>query len=148
MLHQVLTVFIIVPPTIELVHIAPCFWRWWINIAWVRYITGRPAPEVPGPEEIGTLDTEFDDEKKEIIDDESSFTDELPLLGKTEKIDHSYGTAEHGQSQLSHPYSSTFIRIFSPYDLLLPPPFPPFANRNPLSHRPAILTDTLLDGRS
>lgn len=91
-----------VPPMIELIHLTPGFWRWLINIKWVRYITGRPAPEIPGPEEMGTPDTEFIDEKQETIDDQSSFTDELPLLGKTQKPDHSDETTENGQSQLPH----------------------------------------------
>jgi hypothetical protein len=92
----------IVPTLIEVAHLVPGFWRWLINLAWVRYITGRPVPEVPGPEEIGTPETEFIDEKKGSIDDESSFMDQLPLLGKTQKPDHLVETTEHGQFQLSH----------------------------------------------
>lgn len=84
---------------IELAHLAPGFWRWLINLALVRRITGRPAPEVPGPEEMGTPDAESVDQKKEIIDDQSSFVDDLPLLEKTQKFDFPEGTAEHGQSQ-------------------------------------------------
>jgi len=90
---QVLTVFMTVPPIIEVAHLTPAFWRWLINLTWVRYITRRPAPQVPGPEELGTPDAEFIDEKKEFIDDQSSFMDELPLLGR-QKTDHSDETTE------------------------------------------------------
>ena len=99
-----------VPPMIELAHSAPAFWRWFINLTWVRFVTRRPAPGVSDPEEVGTLDAEFIDEKKEIetIDDESSFVDELPLLSKTREPDHSDKITEHGQSQFSHPVPPSF----------------------------------------
>ena len=91
---------------IEVVHLIPALWRWFINIAWVRYITGRRAPEVPVPEAIGTPNTEFPDEEKGVYDDEPSYTDELPLLEKTEKHDYSDETTEYGELQIPRFYSA------------------------------------------
>jgi hypothetical protein len=91
-----------VPPVIEAAHSAPDLWRWLINLAWIRRITGRPAPKVPGPEEMGTPHTELIDwqkhEKKGSIDSQSSLVAELPLLGKAQKPDHSNEATEYGQS--------------------------------------------------
>lgn len=99
--HQVLTVFMTIPPLIELAHLAPGFWRWLINIAWVRYITRRPAHVVPSPEGVGSPDNELINEKKIIIDDQSSFVDESPLLGKSQRRYHSDEITNHGQFQPS-----------------------------------------------
>jgi hypothetical protein len=125
-----------VPPFIEVSHLAPGFWRWLINLAWVRYITRRPAPKAPSPEEMGTPDAEFLDEKKETIDDQSSFMDELPLLGKTQKPDDPDGTTEHGQSKLSPVFFHHMpIHGFCLTICYHPPPFLSFAGRNIISHR-------------
>lgn len=115
--HQVLAVFMAVPPMIELTHSAPDLWRWFINLRWVRFITGRPAPEVLSPEEMGTPDAEFIDwqknEKKGTVDSQSSFVTEQPWLGKAQQPNHSKdptekGPTEYGQSQVPRPFSHHF----------------------------------------
>ena len=89
-----------VPPLIEVAHSAPILWRWFINLRWVRFITRRPAPEVPSPEEMGTPNAEFIDwqnnEKKGTVDSQTNFVAEQPRLGKTQ-ADHSGGATEYGQ---------------------------------------------------
>lgn len=125
-----------VPPLIELAHLTPRFWRWLINLTWVRYVTRRPAPGVPGPEEIGSPDTEFLDEKKGIIDDQSSFMDELPLLGRTQKSDHSDEITEKGQSQFP---------CLQPIVVL---PLSSLQYRNIIPDHLSNSTDTLLDDHS
>ena len=101
---QVLAVFMAVPPLIEVSHSAPDLWRWFINLPWVRFITRRPAPRVPSPEEMGTPDAEFIDwqnnEKKGTVDSQSSFMTEQPRLGKTHDPNHSKGATEYGQSHV------------------------------------------------
>jgi len=92
---QVLTVFVTVPPMIEVARLVPALWRWFINVHWVRYITGRRAPKVLSPEETGSPATEFIHEKKGSVDSESDFMDELPLLDKTQEPDHSSGATEY-----------------------------------------------------
>ena len=91
-----------VPPIIEVSHSAPKLWRWFINLTWVRFITRRPAPETPGPEEMGTPDVEFVDwqknEKKGTVDSQSSFLADQPRLGQTQQLDRSKGVSEYGQS--------------------------------------------------
>ena len=100
--RQVLAVFMAVPPLIEVSHSAPDLWRWFINLPLVRFITRRPAPQVPSPEEMGTPDAEFIDwqnnEKKGTADSQSSFVTEQPRLGKTQHPDRSEGATEFGQS--------------------------------------------------
>lgn len=99
--RQVLATFMAVPPLIEVSHSAPDLWRWFINLAWIRFITGRSVPQVPGPEEMGTPTTEFIDwqnEKKGSANSRTSFTAEQPQLGATQQLDHSNGVTEHGQS--------------------------------------------------
>jgi hypothetical protein len=90
-----------VPPLIEVTHSAPALWRWFIDLRWVRFITRRPAPEVPSPEEMGTPNAEFidwqNDEKKGTVDSQTSFVAEQPRLGKT-RPDHPKGATEYGQS--------------------------------------------------
>ncbi|KAF9781525.1 hypothetical protein BJ322DRAFT_1076724 [Thelephora terrestris] len=92
---QLLAVFMTVPPMIEVGRLAPRLWRWFINIHWVRYITGRRAPRVPGPEEMGSPAPDFVDEKEGTADDESGLVYELPLLGKTREADDLEETTEH-----------------------------------------------------
>jgi hypothetical protein len=105
---------------------------------------------VPGSEEMGTPDTEFPDEKKVMDDDEPSYTDELPLLEKTRKRDHSDETTEYGEPQIPRLCSTIFLR--TPAD---PPPSilgsiklphlylsPLFTNRTTISR--CCDTDTLL----
>ena len=91
-----------VPPIIEVSHSVPDLWRWFINLAWVRFITGRSARETPGPEEMGTPDAEFVDwqknEKKGTVDSQSSFVADQPRLGITQQPDRSKGVSEYGQS--------------------------------------------------
>lgn len=100
--HQVLATFMAVPPIIEVSHSAPDLWRWFINLAWVRFITGRSAPQAPGQEEMGTPNTEFVDwqnnEKKGTGNSRTSFTADQPRLGVTQQVDNSHGVTEHGQS--------------------------------------------------
>ena len=84
-----------IPPLIELAHLAPGCWRWLINLAWVRHITRRPAPE-----EIGTPDVAFLDEKSGTMDEQSSFMDGVPLLDKTQRPDHPGKDTEDGKSKL------------------------------------------------
>jgi hypothetical protein len=91
-----------VPPIIEVSHLVPDMWRWFINLVWVRFITRRPAPEVPSPEEMGTPNVEFVDwqngEKKGTVDSQTSFVTEQPRLGRTQQPDRSKGVTEYGQS--------------------------------------------------
>lgn len=94
---------------IETARLIPALWRWFINLHWVRYITGRRAPKVPSPEELGSPATEFTNEKKGTVDSESDFMDELPLLDKTQEPDNSGDTTEYGQSKLSRSYFSIFL---------------------------------------
>jgi len=100
--HQVLAVFMAVPPLIEVSHSAPQLWRWLINLVWVRYITGRAASEVSDPEEMGTPNLEFVDlqnnEKKGTVDSQSSFTADQPRLGMTQVPNHAKEVTEYGQS--------------------------------------------------
>ena len=90
--------FIAVPPIIEVSHSAPDLWRWFINLAWVRFITRRPAPELPGPEEMGSPNpglVNWQNEKKGISNSQTSFTVDQPRLGVTQQLDNSYGITEH-----------------------------------------------------
>ena len=91
-----------VPPLIELSHSAPDLWRWFINLTWVRFITRRSVPEVSGPEELGTPDTEFiewqNNEKKGTANSRTSFAADQPRLGVIQQADDSNGVSEHGQS--------------------------------------------------
>jgi len=90
-----------VPPVIEVSHSVPDLWRWFINLPWVRFITRRPASQVPSLEEMGTPDAEFIDwqnEKKGTVDSQSGFMAEQPRLGKTQNPDGSKGATEYGQS--------------------------------------------------
>ena len=81
---QVLAVFATVPPLIEVSHLAPDLWRWFINLPLVRFITRRPAPEVPSPEEFGVPSAECIDqqnsEKKGTVDGQFSTVIEQPRL--------------------------------------------------------------------
>ena len=99
---QVLAVFIAVPPLVEVTHSAPDLWLWLINQRWVRRITGRPAPEVSSPEEMGTPNAEFIEwqkgEKKGTVDSQSSFVTQQPRLGVTLQPDRSNQVTEYGQS--------------------------------------------------
>lgn len=91
-----------VPPLIEVSHSTPQFWRWSINLPWVRYITRRPAPKAPSPEETGTPETEFVDwqqsEKKERVDSQPSLVAEAPRLGIAQPIDDLNGVTEYSRS--------------------------------------------------
>jgi len=91
-----------VPPIIEVAHSLPQLWRWLINLSLVRYITRRPAPEVPGPEEMGTPNAESTDwqnnEKKRAIDSRSSTVTEQPRSSQTQQPDGPKGVTEHGES--------------------------------------------------
>jgi len=91
-----------VPPIIEVAHSLPEFWRWIINLSWVRYITRRRAPEIPGPEEMGTPNAEFTDrqnnEKKGPVDSQSSSVTVQPRLSQAQQPDGSKGVIEHDQS--------------------------------------------------
>lgn len=86
-----------VPPMIEVAHSTPRFWRWFIDLRWIRFITGRRAPRVPGPEEKGTPEVDTVDwqnvEKKGIVDDQTSFVAEQPRLGIVQQL----GASEYGQ---------------------------------------------------
>ena len=79
---QVLAVFAAVPPIIEVSHSAPDLWHWFINLPLVRFITRRPAPEVPPPEEMGIPSIESIDrqngEKKGTVDGQFSTVIERP----------------------------------------------------------------------
>lgn len=94
-----------VPPLIEVAHSTPAFWRWFINLPWIRFITGRRAPNVPGPEELGTPGSEYIDwqngEKKGTADSRTSFVAEQPQLGivppQQQQPDNSNGPSEYGQ---------------------------------------------------
>lgn len=94
--------FIAVPPIIEVSHSAPDLWRWLINLAWVRFITGRSAPSVPGAEEMGTPNIEFVDwqngEKKETAGSQSSLAADQPHLAATQQPERSKEVSEYGQS--------------------------------------------------
>ena len=98
--RQVLAVFTAVPPVIQVSHLAPDLWRWFIDLPLVRFITRRPAPEVPSPEEMGILSTGFIDrqnkEKDATFGGQSSSTIEQPWLGRTEQPDRSDGLTEYG----------------------------------------------------
>lgn len=111
--RQILAAFSTVPPIVEVARLTPHLWHWLINLTWVRYITGRRVPKVPGLEEMGSPIAEFTDrkfrEKEGSVDSQSTFVVELPLLGKTEKLGHSDETTEHGQSRFSHSSSSVFF---------------------------------------
>ena len=87
-----------VPPIIELSHSIPDLWRWFINLTWVRFITRRPAPQVSGPEEMGTPDAEFVDWQNEKKGTDDSFVADQPQLGMTQQLNHSNGVFESGQS--------------------------------------------------
>lgn len=98
--HQVLAVFVAVPPMIEVAHSAPQLWRWFINLRWIRFITRRPARKASSPEEMGTSEAEFIDwqqsEKKGTAD---SFVAEVPRLGIAQQpIEDLNGVNEYGQS--------------------------------------------------
>ncbi|KAF9781383.1 hypothetical protein BJ322DRAFT_1112078 [Thelephora terrestris] len=104
---QVLAVFMAVPPLIEVTHSAPQLWRWFINLPWIRFITGRRAPKIPGAEEMGTVETEYIDwqkkEKKGTADSQTSFVAEEPRLGIVQQTDDSNGASEYGQFSGSRP---------------------------------------------
>jgi hypothetical protein len=38
----VLAIFVTIPPLISVARLLPRFWRWFVNLTWVRYVTGRP----------------------------------------------------------------------------------------------------------
>ena len=76
--------FTAVPPLIEVFHLAPDLWHWFINLPLVRFITRRPAPEVPSPEEMGIPSIESIDwqngEKKATVDGQFSTVIKRPRL--------------------------------------------------------------------
>ena len=99
--HQVFSLFTAVPPVIQVACMAPELWRWLINLAWVRYITGRPAPRTADLKTMGTPNPTWRHREEEgMIDNQSSFVTEQPLLGGTRAIDQPDRTTEHGQYQL------------------------------------------------
>lgn len=96
--HQVLAVFMAVPPMIEVAHSAAELWHWLINLRWIRYITRRPIHRAPSPEEMGTPETEFADwqqsEKKGTVDGQSSLVAEAPRLGIDQSVGHLNGATD------------------------------------------------------
>ena len=92
--------FTAVPPVIQVSHLAPDLWRWFIDLPLVRFITRRPAPEVPSPEEMGILSAGFIDrqnkEKNATLDGQSSSVIEQLRLGRTEQPNRSEGLTEYG----------------------------------------------------
>ncbi|KAJ7757201.1 hypothetical protein DFH07DRAFT_958790 [Mycena maculata] len=45
---QLLAIFVTVPPFIQLCMVLPRVPRWFVNLAWVRFVTGRRKPTYPG----------------------------------------------------------------------------------------------------
>ena len=82
--RQVFAVFTTVPPIIEVIHLAPDLWRWFINLPLVQFTTRRPAPEVSSPEEMGIPSAEPIDrqnsEKKGTVDGQFSSVTKQPRL--------------------------------------------------------------------
>jgi hypothetical protein len=88
---QVLAMFMIVPPLIEVVRLLPRLWRWFIDLAWVRFITRRP--QRPIQSRLSSMDLtplKYNDDTKEDLDARR------PALGKHESGYSNYSTESGG----------------------------------------------------